>query len=469
MKKIVLGSLCLLLAACSTEKPCYRENCFVTEHKVTEDMQKIRSIAMDYYKRHNAKDLEYKLKFINVTCRLFGKNNKRLNKEIDKLQKVYYSQERNTENRNLYNDLKKSLKGLKLDYDQVLQLAKILEKDIAEISKSNQKKFAPYKSRALEIVNAIDAQREKQNEWSYGHYEDELHLGTKFSIYFAMQLILTDNYNRFDSYNMLIDRLEGLISEGILVDSFLTKHPSPILPKYESLLELDYYTHTLTPPKTKNGELIFEAAKRATSDKSISKQELADLTTMISNHMRGIASNITDIQHDVTDRIDYNSFINSYNEKTLSNFRDSSRYPITDLVDKYPKFEDFDREINKLATRIAYQTYYKVNIARFLYKECRSIYYKQTKELFTDAVKVADKLYAMIRDDVISDDTPTKRAYEYTENMKNISNIKEIAKIGVDRILPSADCYIDSQEEIKSSLYKSFMQIREAYLKNTGE
>ena len=89
MKKIVLGTLCLLISACSTEKPCYRENCFVTETEITSDMQKIRSILMEYLRTESKKQMEYDLKFAQITCKLFGRNNKQLNKEIDKLKKVY--------------------------------------------------------------------------------------------------------------------------------------------------------------------------------------------------------------------------------------------------------------------------------------------------------------------------------------------------------------------------------------------
>jgi len=46
--------------------------------------------------------------------------------------------------------------------------------------------------------------------------------------------------------------------------------------------------------------------------------------------------------------------------------------------------------------------------------------------------------------------------------------IKEIAQIGVDKIISTSDCYIDSQTEIKDSIREGFLKTREAYLKNLG-
>ncbi len=470
MKKVVLSSLCLLVAACSVEKPCYRENCFITETEVTADMQKIRSILMEYFRTESKRQTEYSLKFAQVTCKLFGKNNKQLNKEIDKLQKIYQSKKKIKENEKLTKDLEKSLKGLKLDYKQVLLLAREMEADYAKILKENVAKFAPYKTRAHEIVKYIDDQEHKQDEWSYGHYEDGLRLGTKFIIYFKMRDILNDNYNKFSSYSTLINTLEGFIEKDVLQDSFLKDHPSSIPPKDERSFNPYYSLYSLVPWTTRDGEIIFDATRKAVSDKKISKQDLSDLVEKISDYLRYMASAIVKIQGDVTDKIDHDTLISSYAESKLSNFYDffGNRYAITNLVDKNPKFEDFDREINKLSTRLAYQHYYKVNTARFLYQEWRNEYYSQVKEFFENAVKVADRLSEMTKNDVITDTTPDKRRYEYKKNAQNISIIKEIAKIGAEKIISVADCYIDSQEEIKKSLYESFIKTREAYVKNLG-
>ncbi len=471
VKKIVLGALCLLMSACSTDKPCYRENCFVMETEVTSDMQKIHSILMKYLRTLSKKQTEYDLKFAKITCKLFGKNNKLLNKEIDKLKKVYQSEKRTKEDIKLVKDLEKSLKGLKLDYKQVILLAKELEVDCAKISKEDAVKFAPYKARARKIVKYIDDQNHKKDEWSYGHYENNLSWVTKFSIYYKMRNILNDNYNKFSVYSLLINTLEGFIAKDVLKDSFLKAHPSPILPKDESLFAPYYSLYSLGPVTTKNGEIIFDATRKAVSNKKINKQELADLVAKVSGYMRGLASVIVRIQNDVTDKIDHDTLISSYDESKLDNFYDfvGKRYSITSLIDKNPKFEDFDREIDKLSTRIAYQHYYKVNIVRFLYKEWRDTYYSQVKEFFGNAVKVADKLQEMTKDDVITDLTSDKRRYEYKNNAKNISTIKEIAKIGVDKIVSVSDCYIDSQEEIKESVRESFLATREAYLRNLGQ
>ena len=469
MKKIALSALCLLMAACSTEKNCYRENCFVTETEMTADMQKIRSILLEYIRTLVKNQQEYDLKFAQVTSKLFGKNNKQLNKEIDKLQKFYESKKKIKENKKLRDDLEKSLKGLNLDYKQVLWLAKAIEVDYAKISKENAVKLAPYKARAHEIVKYIDDQDHKKDEWSYGHYENGLRWETKFDIYYRMRNILNDHYNKFASYNELIYTLEEFISKGVLVDSFLKDHPSSIVPKDESSLGLYFSLYGLTPPTTKNGEVIFDATRKAVSNQKINKQDLSDLVGKVSNYLKRLASVIVEIQNDVTDEIDHSTEQSSYAESKLDNFYSSERYTITNLIDKNPKFEDFDREIDKLSTRLAYQDYYKVNISRFLYKEWRDMYYSQIKEFFDNAVKVADKLQEMTKDDVITDTTPDKRRYEYKSNAKNISTIKEIARIGVEKIISMADCYIDSQEEIKDSIRKSFLQTRDAYLKNLGK
>lgn len=469
MKKILLSTLCLLVAACSTEKPCYRENCFVTETEITADMQKIRSILLEYLRTASKRQMEYDLKYVQVTCKLFGKNHKQLNKEIDKLQKVYQSEKKTKENKKLREDLKKSLKGLKLDYKQVLLLAKDLEVDCAKIGKENRKKFAPYKAKALKIVKTIDDQEHKQEDWSYGHYEDGLRWETKFGIYYKMRSVLDDTYDKFNSYNSLIGMLESFISEGILVDSFLKDHTSPVSPKDEGSFGLYYSMYGLVPSTTKNGEIIFDAVRKAVSNNKIQKQELSELVSKTSGYMRRLASVIMRIQDDVTDKIDHKTQVTSYDESKLNNFYSEKRNIITGLVDKNPKSEDFDREIDKLSTRIAYQTYYKVNIARFLYKEWRDMYYSQVKELFVNAVKIADKLHEMIKDEVITDSTTDKRRYEHKSNVKNISIIKEIAKIGVDKIVSTADCYIDSQKEIKDSIQESILKTREAYLKNLGQ
>ena len=454
MKKIMYSALCLLMTACSTEKSCYYENCFVTETKVTADMQKIRSLLVDYYQTEAEREVEYDLKFAKVTCKLFGKNNKQLNKEIDKLKKVYYTEEKIKERKKLYDDLKNSLKGLKLDYKQVVLLAKELEIDMAKIYQSSKEKFAPYKARAREIVEFMDKQEEKQ-DWE-----------AKSNVYYEMWEICNDSYNKFTSYNLLISALEGFISEGILIDSFLAAHPSAISPKDESVFGPYYSVYRLIPNITKHGEIIFDAVKKAVSNKKISKQELSELVDSAAYYMRSLTSEIVDIQHDVTDKIDHNSLLDIYREKKLNNFYGSDRYAITNLVDKNPKLKDFNREIDKLSTRIAYQTYYKVNIVRFLYREWKETYYSEVKELFANAVKLADKLNEMIKDEVITDSTSDKRRYEHKNNLENISNIREIAKIGVSKIISTADCYIDSQEEIKDALNKIFLKIRKAYLKN---
>ena len=301
--------------------------------------------------------------------------------------------------------------------------------------------------------------------------QNDLDRAIKFIIRYKLRDILNGNYDKFSVYSSIIDTLDRFISKDVLKDSFLKAHPSPILPEDESSFAPRYSLYSLDPITTEDGEIIFDATRKAASNKKINKQELANLVARVSVYMRELAFVIVKIQNNVADKIDHDTLISSYDESKLKNFYDfiGTRYTITNLIDKNPKFEDFDREIDKLSTRIAYRYYYKVNIVRFLYKEWRDKYYSQVKEFFGNAVKVADKLQEMTKDDVITDLTSDKRRYEYKNNAKNISTIKEIAKIGVDKIVSVSDCYTDSQEEIKESIRKSFLATREAYLRNLGQ
>ena len=97
-------------------------------------------------------------------------------------------------------------------------------------------------------------------------------------------------------------------------DSFLKNHPSSVLPKDERLFNPYYSLYSLVPTTTIDGEVIFDAVRKAVSDQKISKQDLADLVGRVSGYLKSLASVIVKIQNDVTDKIDHDTLIASYNE-----------------------------------------------------------------------------------------------------------------------------------------------------------
>ncbi len=456
------------LAACTTQPACYRENCFVTETKITEDMQKIRKIVVEYYRAIIQTETEYKLKLTEMICKLFGKNNKQLNKEIDKLLKVFDTSQKRQTLKKLNDDLSMALKGLHLDFKQVLLLTKEIETDYAKITNENNKLFLPYKNRAIEIINFLDEKKRKEDFWLFGHYINDLNWNAMWEVYHTMKSIGFDRYNTSIIYANILWILQRYIKDGVLIDSFLEKHKSVISPKDEPHMDFTYNIESvLTIPTTKKGESLSESLWNAVLREKIDKQELLDLVGDAAYYMRNAIAGIVSIQLDITDKIDHDTWIAAYKERQFDNFYNYERQIITGLVDKYPKIEDFEREINKLATRLAYQIYYKTNIARFLYREWREKHYQQMDEFFANAVILADRLHDIVKDKVVPENASYKEKYLYKEAMKNISNVKEIANIGVEKIFSQVDCYIDPQEEIKKSLVKRFLKTREAYLKNT--
>ncbi len=87
-------------------------------------------------------------------------------------------------------------------------------------------------------------------------------------------------------------------------------------------------------------------------------------------------------------------------------------------------------------------------------------------EFFANAVILASRLHNMVKDKVVPEDATYEEQYQHKRDLQNISHIREIANIGVKKILSNVDCYIDSQEEIKQSLLNGFLKTREAYLRN---
>ncbi|MBQ3565037.1 MAG: hypothetical protein IJA14_02695 [Alphaproteobacteria bacterium] len=459
MKKIMCCTLCLLMTACSTEKSYHRENFFVTETEVTADMQKIRSLLIDYYRAENARQMKYDLKHAEIICKLFGKNNKKLDKEIDKFRNT---RDDYKEYLKLCEDLEKSLKGLKLDYKQIIWLAKELEIDMAKVAVSNCEKFAPYKSRALEIVKIIEEQSRYENRGDF--------------ITDKMRHISEYSYDKYVSYDKVTSLLVLFISRGILVDSFLVEHSCTMDPADFALFNPVNSYNSFYPETTLCGDPMFENIRKAASDETISERELSALVSNANEHMIRLASTIEDVQFDIMDKIEFSSFCDSYSEKKLSNF-DRLRYKVTSLVDENPKFEDCSREINKLAAGLAYKIYCEANLTRWLYKEFRDKYYSKINDFFANSVKIAEKLKAMINNKIITENSryAHKRDLErmskeqkekYEDDSKNISEILEIAKIIIPKFNSAVDLRTNTQKEIRDALRKSFLKTRETYLKN---
>jgi hypothetical protein len=283
-----------------------------------------------------------------------------------------------------------------------------------------------------------------------------------------MDSIISDCYNKFSSYASLIEILSSFINDGTLEDSFLKQHPSSLKPKDEESFAYGVTPSIwgIVPPVDKNGLVLFEALKNAVANEQLRKNDLHEIVSLAAGYMRSLTSNIVEIQHDITDKIDHEGYLEQYAERKFNNFYKYDRYFITNLVRKHPKLEDFEKESEKIAVRLAYQTYYQVNTARFLYKEWQDTYFSRMDEFFRNSTILAERLYNMGKDKIISDDISEKRRYEHKDNMRNIAVIKEIASMGTKKILSIPDCYIDSQKEIRDSYNARFMKLRKVYLNN---
>lgn len=468
MKKAMLGFLCLFLAACSTQQNSYKENCFVSETKITDDMKKIQTELTEYYRVMCQSNFDYRLKRTKVICELFGKNNKQLAKELDKIENIYRSAKMKL--KKAEDALKANLKGLKLDLKQVISFAKYIEPDLKKIADDWLKQFTPYKSRAIEILKILN-ERDRNNS---DYREDDIDWGHRFTVRCTMFDATSDTYKKAWTYNWIVWTLRTCISEGVLADSFLSQHESAISPKDEppyTLYESIYFAFLIEDKKTESGEDLFEAAHNAVEKKEMTRDDLSELLDRVASCMRMTAYYIASIQEDVTDVIDKNIAQNSVRERVFGNFS-TTRQSITGLVDKNPKIEDFKREIDKLSTRLAYKSYYETDIIRFLYKGWKEQNYDKMKQLFKDALILADRLHVMVKDEVVPENSRKEEykhreyleEYKHKRDLQNISDIKEIACVGVEKILSEADHYVDSQEKIKESLKKDFMKTREFYL-----
>ncbi|GHU20381.1 hypothetical protein FACS189472_11610 [Alphaproteobacteria bacterium] len=166
MKIILFCVLCLLLIGCESEK-ISQEEYILSETKMTEDMQKIKEL---YVNRHKENSSDEGLEIAKVICEFYGKDNKRLDKELDKIhndryREVYDMEKAQEECSAYFRTFKSALKGLKLDCDQVLTLARDIEKVFAEIVANQEKTSAPYKAKAREILKSVQANAVRPAKW----------------------------------------------------------------------------------------------------------------------------------------------------------------------------------------------------------------------------------------------------------------------------------------------------------------
>jgi hypothetical protein len=461
MKKILLGISCLFLLGCETEISCPKTDCFITAtaEKFTEDMQKIMKIIVDFKKETLRVESEERVKKLKVITELYGKNNEKLYQELDKMGSFTSKKITNTHLQQIAAEA--SLKGLRLDYGDVLPLVEELEKSYALLNAEEKKIYEPYREQARKIIKSLQAKKDSSAEYDFGrneHYE--------FIIRHEASIAAKEKYDKFNSYDSIISQLLYYISSGILVDSFLEKNKTSLKPEEESIFTWITSAVQLVPHVDEEGLTVFDSIKKAATQNLIDRKELQRIISRAANYLSRLAFAVVDIQRDVTDGIDHDSSEDMYRESRWNNFFDYGRYVIVNLARKYPNPSDFEREIDSLSTRLAYSTYYRVNIARFLYKKWLDSYRPQMAEFFKDSKRLADSLYALCKCEKVSSTDSYKHQDEHRENLQNIAIIDEITKIGPERIFSVPCCCVDSMPAIKESYRARFMKFRSAYLEH---
>ncbi|GHU12899.1 hypothetical protein FACS189449_07420 [Alphaproteobacteria bacterium] len=438
MKIILCCILCLLLIGCESEKAS-QEDSFLVEIVMTEDMQKIKDAFISDFKEEMRISSEKRLKILKITFDLYGKNNKQLDKEVEKIVKAW-DDDYKTRN-NINEKLEAALKGLKLDYNQVLPLTREIAKAEAEIVAEDRKLFAPYKARAQEILKDIegkhDAQKNRYLDYRYsimsslreGEYNGS---GNNYG------------YNSFMSYEFISNHLFCRIDDGTLEDSFLKKSISPL--KEEDENKFLHSCRSMHAPKNDDeGVLIFDAIRNAVKSTTIERKKLEQLVELARDYIEGLAGCIPDIQGDIADDIErYRKCMEEHGRKRLRLF---GAYLLVELAEKYPNLEDFNKQIDALSTRLAYRTYCKVNAARSLYDEWCRCYLSQMDEFFKNSRILAERLHTICKDEKVNDDN----SYGHEQNMNHIALIREITSMGKKKVI------LPKRQE------NSLQKIKEAY------
>jgi hypothetical protein len=463
MKKIVIGVCSLFLFGCEIEKIHFQKNCCATETIITADMQKISDIILDYSKKELALVDERDLKKTKLICELYEKNKEKLYKELAQITNFYRSDEKKKESENRRKNLKNSLKKLKLDYKHVLTLVKNMEKICAQIKQQSEKLYAPYCEKRKEILKLINAKKNDAKK----DYTDMDQFWKDLEIRWLMSCPINNNYDKFSAYIYFMNQLTEFINDGSLTDSFLAQHPSPLKPDEERTFlwsSIGSMISSLVQRESEDGLSMFDIVKNAAQNTSIDKKELQSVVNSVTDYMSSLVSQLSVIQQDVAYLVDLMSHWDQCLESKFENFDSGRRSCIIVLAQKYPKIEDFEKEVDKIAIRLAYQLYYQINIARFLYKEWREIYFSKMDEFFRNSVILADKLQKMCKDSDIKDEHE-----KYVENMRQIAAIREIVAMGTQKIFPAKIYHADSMEKTKASCKARLMKIRETYLRNINK
>ncbi|GHU17793.1 hypothetical protein FACS189472_05190 [Alphaproteobacteria bacterium] len=466
MKIVLLCLSCILLIGCESEKAQPQED-YIAETQMTEDMRKIKDILVADIKEEMRIFSDLYLRTIKVTCELYGTNNRLLNKELDKIAKLYGRYKYRNEQKKFGYAERAILKGLKLNYNQIPLLIKELAITLAEIASIDRKSYAPYETKIKEILKDIQT---KHNKYALEQILKKI-LWNEISdsgkqMIMEMQFVVdNNNYNEFfDFYQALSSRFLVLISEGTLKDSFLEKSPSPLKEEdeyvllswtcgiYRKMLDTNVYGTTLP---------MFDVLKKFVKSTKINeRKELEEAVARARTCLESLISYMIDIQSDIAATIDHCTAEDQYKEERIPNFYDNNRYMLVKLMEKYPKFEDFEKQIDALSTRLAYSTYNEASTARFLYDEWRSKYSSQMNELFENSRSLAERFHNICKGEKISDSN--ERMHE--RNMENIATIREITSIGT-KIL-SASYSPLSQQKIKAAYKNRFMKMREIYLRH---
>ncbi len=460
MKRSIAILLVLLLMGCSMVSEDNMERYFVENVEVSEDMKKIRAAILSLYQKQIDEELPGKTKIIKISCELFGKDNKKLDQEI---QKNFWNNSERFWNEK-YEKLVKDLKGTRLDLSQIVALIKIIEPEYSKLMDEYNRHFDKYRDRIVEIAKAIDKQDAESDKYYYEtSHEDGLSTSSKYLLSSVLDEVLSVQDSRFDVYGECMYLIKKLFRSEVFKDSFLESHKSPIL--FETTLDIPrFWLEKLIPQSTNRENNIFNATRKAVSNQNISKQELGDLLRKISRYIRNLVQTVRSIQEDPVDWINWESTMDRRRNQQMTDYMgySSIRGNVVQLMDKSSKISDFESDLDKLCEREAYRIYTEVVSVRCVYQEWRKSYYSKVKELFKNSKILADRLYEMVKDEEKT--TLGKRRDEQRWRLGDIADVRDICNIGVEQILLEVNG-ISSQEEIKNALKERYYRIRNDRLK----
>ncbi|GHU21093.1 hypothetical protein FACS189472_13480 [Alphaproteobacteria bacterium] len=426
------------------------------ETAMTEDMRKIKDIFVKDFQDETRASSEKRLKVVKVACELYGKNKRQLNKEFEKVY-PHYNQPYEEYRKHL-DALNAALKGLKLNSDQVLQLTREIEKAQSEIVTNDNKLYAPYKAKAKEILK-------EDVQYSCGYRLINGISGVYGQLMVdCLNYVMDDHsYDELCSYNSISSSLFRYIDDCTLRDSFLEKTASPLEEEDEHLLRHSRPMFSMLNIEIDTeGVVLFDRIRNAAKNTAIKRKDLEEVVWRAAVYLSNVASDAIDIQSNIVDELDHVTLSEQRRKATgkCPYFYSSDRYLLLGLAEKYPKFDDFEKQIDALSARLAYSAYHKAVAARFLYTEWRRRYLSQMDEFFKKARILAERLHSICKNEKVSDDDKC----QHEKNVENIATIREITSIGT-KIL-STPCALLSLQNIKAAYKNRFMKMRESYLRH---